>query len=83
VAPDGGDVGEDADAQHDDHAGGQLRADAELVAEVDDQRGDEHVGEERDREDLVVEDPVEERAQRAEDGVQRRHHRDRQVGLHP
>ena len=31
-------------AEHDDHAGRQLRADAELVAEVDDQRGHDDVG---------------------------------------
>ena len=38
VPADRGDVGEDPDAEHHDHAGGQLAADAELVAEVDDQR---------------------------------------------
>ena len=37
VAADGGDVGEDPDAEHDDDAGRELAADAELVAEVDDQ----------------------------------------------
>ena len=37
VPADRGDVGEDPDAEHDDDAGGQLTADAELVAEVDDE----------------------------------------------
>jgi hypothetical protein len=35
------DVGEDPDAEDDDDAGGQLAADPELVAEVDDRRGDD------------------------------------------
>ena len=51
-----GDVGEDPDAEHDDDAGRQLAADAELVAEVDDRGGDHDVGDERDDEHLVVED---------------------------
>ena len=44
-------------------------------------RGDQHVADERDDEDLVVEDAVEEGAEGAEDGVERRDDRDRQVGL--
>jgi hypothetical protein len=39
-------VAEDPDAEHDDDRGGQLGADPELVAEVDDQRGNEHVEDE-------------------------------------
>src|SRR6478735_1790809 len=74
-------VGEDADPEHDDDAGGELAADAELVAEVDDRRGDDDVAEEGDDEDLVVEDPVEVGAQAAEDGVERGDDGDRQVGL--
>src|SRR5688572_15825919 len=54
VPSDRGDVGEDPDPEHDDHAGRELAAHAELVAEVDDGRGDHHVAEERDHEDLVV-----------------------------
>src|SRR5690349_15058121 len=71
VAADGRDVGEDADAQHHDDAGGELAADPELVAEVDDRRGDDDVAEERDDEDLVVEDAVEVGPQAAEDRVHR------------
>ena len=69
--------------EHDDDAGGQLRSDAELVAEVDDQRGDQDVGDERHHEDPVVEDAVEQRAQAAEDRVERGDDGDRQVGLQP
>src|SRR4051794_13202222 len=83
VPPDRGHVGEDPDAEHHDHPGGELSADAELVTEVDDQRRDQHVRDERHHEDLVVEDPVEEGAQRTEDGVQGGHHRDREVRLEP
>src|SRR4051812_48343874 len=43
VPPDRCHVGEDADPEHHDDAGGELATDAQLVAEVDDQRGDEHV----------------------------------------
>src|SRR5215210_3729491 len=53
------DVGEDADAEDDDDAGRQLTTHAELVSEVDDQPGDEHVGDERDDEDPIVEYAVE------------------------
>ena len=59
----------------------QLGADAELVAEVDDRRGDDDVADEGDDEDLVVEDAVEVGAQATEDGVEGGHHRDRQVVL--
>src|SRR3954462_11309748 len=81
VSADGGGVAEDADTEDDDHRGGQLGADAELVAQEDDQRRDDHVGHERDDEHLGVEDPVEAGAQAAEDGVQGGHHGDRQVRL--
>ena len=40
-APQGGCVAEDADAEHHDDRRGQLGADAELVADVDDQRGNQ------------------------------------------
>ena len=83
VPADRGDVGEDPDAEDDDDAGGQLGADAELVAEEDDERRDHDVADERDHEDLVVEDAVEEGAQRAEDRVERGDDGDRQVGLQP
>src|SRR4051812_4052000 len=69
VPPDLGDVGEDPDPQHHDHAGRQLAADAQLVAQVDDGSGDHDVGEEGHDEHLVVEDPFEVGAERAEDGV--------------
>ena len=55
--------------------------DPQLVAEEHDQRGHDDVGQERHDEDLVVEDPVEHGAQAAEDGVERGHDGDRQVGL--
>ena len=58
-------------AEDDDDARRQLRADPELVAEEHDERSDDDVRQERDHEDLVVEDPVEKRAQAAEDGVER------------
>src|SRR5262245_35516534 len=74
-------VAEDAYAQDHHDAGGQLPADAELVAEPHDQAGDEDVGDERDDELLVVEDSVELRAYAAEDRVQRGDHRDGQVRL--
>ena len=64
-------------------AGGQLRADAELVAEEDDQRGDEHVGDERHDEDLRVEDAVQARPHPAEDRVERGDDGDREVRLQP
>src|SRR5439155_3171580 len=44
VPTDGGGVGEDADAEDDHDARGQLAADAELVADEHDQSGDEDVG---------------------------------------
>src|SRR5262245_53688968 len=81
VAADGRDVAEDADTEHDHHAGGELPAHPELVAQVHDERGDEHVGDERDDELLVVEDAVEFRAYSAEDRVQRGDHGDGQVRL--
>jgi hypothetical protein len=81
VAADGCGVGEDPDAEDDHHAGGELGAHPELVAEVDDHGRDQHVADERDHEDLVVEDPVEEGAERAEHRIERSHDRDRQVGL--
>ena len=70
-------------AEDDDHARGQLGAHAELVAEEHDQRGDQHVGDERDDEHPVVEDPVEGSARRAEHGVERGDDGDRQVRLQP
>src|SRR6478735_1170705 len=76
LAPDGGGVGEDADTEHDHDAGRQLGADAELVAQVDDEGSDGDVGDERHHEDLVVEDAVEQRPHAAEDGVERGDHRD-------
>src|SRR4051794_32627890 len=79
VPTDRGHVGEDPDPEDDDHAGRELTADAQLVAEEDDARGDHHVADEGDDEDLVVEDPVEVGAQPAEHGVERRDHRDREV----
>lgn len=78
---DRGGVGEDPDAEDDDHAGGELRTDAQLVAQEDDQCGHDHVREERDHEDLVHEDPVEHGPQATEDGVESGNHRDREVGL--
>src|SRR6478735_6875419 len=81
VPPDLRHVGEDADAEDDDHAGRQLASDAELVAEVDDRRRDHDVADERDDEDLVVEDALEIGAERPEDGVEGRHDRDREVGV--
>jgi hypothetical protein len=83
VAPDGRHVAEDAHAEDDHHAGRQLPADPELVAQVDDQGGDQHVRDERDDELLVVEDSVELGPHAAEDRVQCRHDGDRQVGLEP
>jgi hypothetical protein len=83
VPSDRGDVGEDPDAEDDDDAGRELSADAQLVAQEDDRGGDDDVAHERDDEDLVVEDPVEEGAEAAEDGVERRDDGDRQVGLQP
>ena len=79
--PDRGDVGEDPDPEDDDDAGRELAADAELVAEEDDAGRDHHVADERDDEDLVVEDAVEVGAQAAEDGVEGGDDGDRQVGL--
>src|SRR4051812_9481229 len=79
VPPDLSDVGEDPDPEHDDHSRGKLAADTQLVAEVDDRRRDHDVGEERDDEDLVVEDALEIGTQRAEHGVQGCHDGDRQV----
>src|ERR1700758_2676442 len=58
LAPQGGGVPENPNAQHDDDRCRQLRANAELIAEVDDQRRDQHVEHERDHEDLGVEDTV-------------------------
>src|SRR5690625_193799 len=81
VPSDRGDIREDADAQYHDDTGRQLAADAELVAEVDDQAGDQHVRYERHDEDLVVEPAVEERAERAEHGIERGDDRNREVGL--
>src|SRR3954469_20188410 len=72
-------VGEDPDAEDDDDTGRQLTADAELVAEVDDRGRDHDIAHERDHEDLVVEDPLEIGAERAEDGVEGRDDGDRQV----
>ena len=45
-------VGEDPDPEDDDDSGGQLRAHAELVPQVDDECGDEHVGEDYEDDDL-------------------------------
>src|SRR5690606_41370265 len=58
---------------------GVLGADAQLVAEEDDKRGVYNVRQERNHEDLVVEDAVEHGPQHAEDGVERGHHGDRQI----
>jgi hypothetical protein len=44
-------------------------------------RGDHDVGDERDHEHAVVEPPLPQRTQRADDGVERRDDRDRQIGL--
>jgi len=81
VPADRGGVAEDADPQHDDDGGGQLRADAQLVTEEHDQRGDDDVRHEGDHEHLGVEDPVEPRAEAAEHGIEGGDDRDRQVGL--
>src|ERR1700742_85499 len=51
-------VPEDADTQYDDDRRRQLRADAQLVADVDDQRRDQHVEHERHHEHLRVENPL-------------------------
>src|SRR6185312_13514025 len=83
VAADRGRVGEDPDPQHDDDARRQLRPDAELIAQVDDEGGDDDVREERHREHAVVEDAVEYGPQPAEHGVQGGHDGDRQVRLQP
>src|SRR4051794_7050392 len=83
VPADGRDVGEDPDAEDHDDARGQLAAHAELVTEVDDQRGDQDVGDEGDDEHLVVEDAVQEGAESPEDGIEGGHDRDRQVGVEP
>src|SRR5690349_12680753 len=72
-------VAEDADAEHDHDRGRELAADAELVAEVDDQRGDEHVRHERDDEDLGVEHVVEPRSHPTEHCVQCGHDGDWQI----
>lgn len=76
-------IGENTDAEYDDDAGGKLAADTELITEEDDQRGDEHVGDEGDDEDFVVEDTVEDRAQCAEYCVEGGNNGDRQVRLQP
>src|SRR5665647_1385292 len=81
VSADGGHVGEDPDAQNDDHAGRQLRANAQLIPEEDDEGGDDHVGQERDDKHLVVEDAVENGAHAAEDRVERGYHGDGQIRL--
>src|SRR5215208_6143688 len=83
VPPDLSDVGEDPDAEHHDDSRGELAADTQLVAQVDDGGRDHDVGEERDDEDLVVEDPLEVGTQRAENGVQGCHDGDRQVRVQP
>ena len=83
MSADRGDIAEDADTEHDHDTGRQLGADAELVTEEDDEGGDDHIGEEGDDEDLVVEDPVEDRPDPAEDRVQGGDDGDRQVGLRP
>jgi len=81
MATDGRDVGEDPDAEHDDDPRRQLTSHAKLVTEVDDECGDQDVGDEGDDEHLVVEDAVEERSPASEDGIERRHDGDRQIGL--
>ena len=55
-ASQGGRVAEDPDTEHHDDRGGQLGADPELVTDVDDQCGNQHVEYERDDEHLRVED---------------------------
>src|SRR4029078_11461443 len=79
--PDRGDVGEEPDAEDDDHPGRELSADAELVAEVDDGGRDHDVGEEGDDEDLVVEDPFQGGAEGAAHGVEGGDDGDREVGV--
>src|SRR5690625_1092024 len=64
-SPQRGGIAEDADAQHHDDRGGQLGADPQLVAEIDDQRGDQDVEHERHHEHLRVEDALEVGAQTA------------------
>ena len=61
----------------------ELRADSELITEEDDEGRHDDVGQERDDEDLVVEDPVENSANGAEDCVQGRDDSDREVRLKP
>src|SRR5215213_7706409 len=65
-------VGEDADAEHHDDAGRQLRTHAQLVAEVDHERGDHDVRDERHDEDPVVETPFAQRTERTDDRVEGR-----------
>src|ERR1700722_1319432 len=74
-------VAEDADAQYDDDRGRQLRADAQLVTDVDDQRRDQHVEDERHHEDLRVEYPLQVCPQPTEHRVECGDDRDRQIGL--
>ena len=61
--------------------GGQLGADADLVAHVDDRGGDQHVGDERDDEDPVGEDALQVGPEGAEQRVHRGDDGDRQIGL--
>ena len=81
VPPDRGHVGEDPDAEDHDHAGGELARRRRACRRGTRSGRDQHVADEGDHEDLVVEDAVEEGPEGAEHGVERGDHRDRQVGL--
>ena len=55
LSPNGGSVGEDSDAEHDDDGSRQLRTHTDLITHPDDKGGDGDVGEEGDDEDAVGE----------------------------
>src|SRR5690625_7869946 len=83
MPPDARDVGEDPYSQHDDDGRRELTTDTELVAEEHDERSDQHIGDEGDDEDLVVEDPLHRRSYPTEDRVQGSDDGDGQIRLQP
>lgn len=71
-------VEEDSASQR--HDRGQVEVgNPDLFAEIDEQDRQEHVDEEAAKEDVAAEAPLHPRADAAEDGVQPREHRQRQV----
>ena len=83
MASDCGRVREDSDAEDDDHTGRKLATDTELITEKDDERGNKNIGDERDDENLVVEDAVKDRANATEHRIERSDHGNGQIGLKP